>query len=259
MSDNNNNSLVPASPQDLEKLRKEFEEQQKAFDTHAKTEQADLQRDLAKSKITTKNMRAIVNDTTMTGIILYHGRIKSYYKEQGLPKKGMRPDCSSPDGVTGRGDNAVLGKENKGIHACVDCPMAKFGTSQRGQGKGTACRTLRIIAFHRIDPRDVTTPAVEIVQIPPTGLRDFSDFLEKFLTKKKFFYEHQVTISLENEGETTARFEYQLGPELPSDMKLLAFGKHKEEKAGWEAFVSRMVEDGDEQEDRSMDNLQIQG
>lgn len=231
----------------------ELDRQLQEAEGDLRSQHADLQRDLGRLRINVKTMRDIVGDTVMEGIIVYHARFRSYYKGI-MPKKGERPDCFSPNGITGHGDNGT----GDGQHDCVNCAMAKFGSSQRGSKKGMACRIVRALAFHRLDPQPIGTPEIEIVQIPPTGLTAVATFLEEFIKAKKLYFTHKVRISLQ--GGETGIFVFERGPELSDDMKFFALQHHKSEKVATQRWLELATNGGEDEDNRSdLSNAQITG
>lgn len=77
------------------------------------------------------------HENKLQGIIL-HSQVTRAYWTSDTPVPGTRPDCFSPDGKTGQGTPGG---------ACLQCPLAKFGTAKSGTEPGQACKQKRLMAF----------------------------------------------------------------------------------------------------------------
>lgn len=125
----------------------------------------------------------------LIGIICYQHDARSYYiqsfEESG---GGSPPDCSSTDGVIGKG--APGG-------SCISCALAKFGSAKDGKGnptKGQACgaaKRLFLLTPHSAMPIMLQTPPTSLkalskymVQLIGAGCR-YSDVLTRITLKKE--------------------------------------------------------------------------
>jgi hypothetical protein len=102
----------------------------------------------------------IAPQESINGVIMAFSRPRSFWKEAGSTK-GKAPDCSSSDGVNGKGKHivqpgdtaAVPNEDGEYVHndtnnlmvierECSSCPMAQYGS---GQGNSQACKqTIRL-------------------------------------------------------------------------------------------------------------------
>lgn len=106
---------------------------------------------------------------TLTGVIVYHHPVNVYW-EHDFEGAGGMPDCSSPDGH--RGINAKTGE----ILDCASCPYNQFGS---GKGNSKACKNT-----HRVYLLRENEALPVLLNLPPTSLRAFKDYLAKRLIMK---------------------------------------------------------------------------
>lgn len=199
-------------------------------------EHADVARDLAQQRLHIKSFQKIVGDDYAEVIAFFHQRTRNFYKGS-IPEPGKHPDCSSPDGKVGYGDNltGTIGK-----HDCETCPLAKWGSSTKGDGKGQACRLVRFVAIHRLDPRDATTPEIETLQIPPTSLRNWANTIEEAIKKGKPYFAFKIGVHLEtSKGGDPVGFTFELGDELSRPQLAAALQVHEDQKVAMQAFLER--------------------
>jgi hypothetical protein len=91
------------------------------------------------------------------------------------------PDCTSTDGIMGRG--------NPGGE-CSRCPFAEFGSAEDGPGQ--ACKQVKqLFVLHG----DLLLP--EIVSLPPTSLKAARQFFLKLLSEGIPYYTALVALELE--------------------------------------------------------------
>lgn len=125
----------------------------------------------------------------IVGVIAHHKTVRSYWKvsldESG---GGTPPDCSSPDNVWGYGDPGDQLRANG--TTCADCPMAQFGSDERGRGQ--ACKESHLLFL--LPPGELLP---WVVSLPPTSLGNCKKFLARLTSKAVPFYSVMVALSLE--------------------------------------------------------------
>lgn len=102
----------------------------------------------------------------LVGVIIDHYPVQVYW-ENPLTGESAPPDCYSNDGKIGIGDPGG---------SCAKCPFNQWGS---GKGKGKACKSQRRIFLLREGdglPIQLT--------LPPTSLKNFSDFITKRIVGK---------------------------------------------------------------------------
>jgi hypothetical protein len=153
---------------------------------------------------------------TLEGIVLLQRTIRSYWKEDIEAKGGgSPPDCSSQDGIWGRGapyghpdfkpnaaehveiayeaydadGNPLGGGQRGGAYSCDRCPLSEFGTGKGGRGQ--ACKQNKLLF--------VLTPESSlplVVKVPPSSLRSVQGFLLRLSGKSIPFYGAVISLSL---------------------------------------------------------------
>lgn len=130
---------------------------------------------------------------TLEGVILHKKPFKVWYAKAFDEKEeddiGI-PDCFSDDGIYGSGC------EEEGIPAeqrCADCPKGQWGSNRRG-GKGKDCADK--IRLHILFEESVF-PVV--LDLPPTSVANFKDYVKRLANKLNPFYGVVTTIGLEKD------------------------------------------------------------
>jgi hypothetical protein len=120
----------------------------------------------------------------ITGVIVAVQNCRAYWQESfDSSGGGTPPDCVSEDVVTGIGNPGGV---------CQKCPMAAFGSDNRG--KGQACKQIKRLFLLRPDSM---LPLV--VTLPPTSIRPAQRYLLR-LAGRGLKYQGVVTrITLEKE------------------------------------------------------------
>jgi hypothetical protein len=118
------------------------------------------------------------------GVIVHMGKRRAYWSDPN--PSGESPDCSSKDGLTGRGDPGGV---------CETCPMNQWESSLKEGSKGKAC-TERLMLF--IVRKDDPLPLV--ISASPASLKA----LKKYRTRLRVPYWKAITsltlISKRNEA-----------------------------------------------------------
>lgn len=118
---------------------------------------------------------------SIEGIVLMHKNTRVYWANEYTGEK-VPPDCSS--------DNGVFGKGNPG-GACATCPYSQWNSDPKGGG-GQACKAIGIQFVMRPDE---VLPV--IVPVPPTSLAGMKKFMLKLVSKKLKYYECILSFGLE--------------------------------------------------------------
>lgn len=101
------------------------------------------------------------------GVIVDHYPVNAYFENE-YTGEVAPPTCSSMDGKIGSGEPGG---------SCVSCPLNKYGSADDGKGK--KCKNLRrvyILRSGEILPLLIT--------LPPTSIRNFSDYVSKRIVTK---------------------------------------------------------------------------
>ncbi len=123
----------------------------------------------------------------LTGIIVHQHAVNAYWEDDGGrgDGKGNAPACSSLDGHTGY-------MVREGVYRqCDTCPYNKFGSA----GRGKACKNMRRLYF-LMEGRAMPV----IIQIPPTSLKAFKDYVGMWIARKQIPpYAHVTRLTLKKE------------------------------------------------------------
>jgi hypothetical protein len=138
------------------------------------------------------------------GVIVFSRDARVYYASKDAGN--VPPNCSSTDGVTGRG---TPGGD------CRICPLAKWDSAQDGGG-GQACKQVKQLFFLRGD-----SMFPEVVSLPPTSVKAARQFLVKLTTQAIPYYGALVAIELEKAqnaagkpyGRASMKFLRRLSPD----------------------------------------------
>ena len=140
------------------------------------------------------------------GVIVFSRDTRVYYKTAFGKSSGKQPpDCTSADGITGKG---------KPGGDCSRCPLAEYGSAEEGAGQ--ACKQVKQIFVLR---GDLLLP--EVVSLPPTSLKGARQFFLKLTTQGIPYYQALVGLELEKAqnaagiqyGKAALRFVRKLTPE----------------------------------------------
>lgn len=126
------------------------------------------------------------------GVIVYARDTRVYYKTAFGKGSGKQPpDCSSSDGITGKG---------KPGGDCSRCPLAEYGSADEGAGQ--ACKQVKQIFVLR---GDLLLP--EVVSLPPTSLKGARQFFLKLTTQGIPYYQAVIGMELEK-AQNAAGIQY---------------------------------------------------
>ncbi len=101
------------------------------------------------------------------GVIVDHYPVNAYFENE-YTGEVVPPTCSSMDGKLGIGCPGG---------ACANCPLNKYGSADDGKGK--KCKNLRRIYILRSGE---ILPL--LVTLPPTSIKNFSDYISKRIVTK---------------------------------------------------------------------------
>ncbi|MCL4783434.1 MAG: hypothetical protein KJZ70_10405 [Bryobacterales bacterium] len=140
------------------------------------------------------------------GVIVFARDTRVYYKTAfGKGPGKLPPDCSSPDGVVGKGSPGG---------DCSRCPLAEYGSADEGAGQ--ACKQVKQLFVLR---GDLLLP--EVLSLPPTSLKGARQFFLKLTTQGIPYYQAVISIELEKAhnaagieyGKAQMKFVRRLSPE----------------------------------------------
>jgi hypothetical protein len=127
------------------------------------------------------------------GVILYKKPFKAWYlksfDEKTDDDTGV-PDCWSENGIHGSGCEEAGIPEGQ---LCKNCPKNQWGSDRRG-GKGKDCADkirVYILQEENVFPK--------YVDLPPTSIGNFKDYLRRLSNKLNPFYGVVTTIGLESD------------------------------------------------------------
>lgn len=125
----------------------------------------------------------------LVGIIVHQHAVNAYWEEDGAGSRGddkrNAPTCSSLDGHTGFAPAEGVYRD------CGTCDYNKFGTA----GRGKACKNMRRLYF-LMEGRAMPV----IIQIPPTSLKAFKDYVGMWIARKQIPpYAHVTKLTLKKE------------------------------------------------------------
>lgn len=101
------------------------------------------------------------------GVIVDHYPVNAYFENE-YTGEIAPPTCSSMDGKQGGGDPGGN---------CANCPLNKYGSADDGKGK--KCKNLRRIYILRSGE---ILPI--LITLPPTSIKNFSDYVSKRIVTK---------------------------------------------------------------------------
>jgi len=126
------------------------------------------------------------------GVIVYARDTRVYYKTAFGKSSGKQPpDCSSSDGITGKG---------KPGGDCSKCPLAEYGSAEEGAGQ--ACKQVKQLFVLR---GDLLLP--EVISLPPTSLKGARQFFLKLTTQGIPYYQAVIGLELEK-AQNAAGIQY---------------------------------------------------
>lgn len=108
----------------------------------------------------------------IVGVIVAHKPQNAYWQDA-YNGDNANPDCQSLDGKTGI--NSATGE----VRDCDSCPFNQFGSAKNAQGqptKGKACKNT-----HRLYLLQEGAMFPVIINLPPTSIKSFKDYLTKRL------------------------------------------------------------------------------
>jgi hypothetical protein len=134
---------------------------------------------------------------TIEGVVVQHGLRRAYWASRKVTNQP--PQCRSDNSRDAIGDpGSNLGPNRDGVGACLECPLAEFGTGvdENGQANNSqACKQMRQVFFLMSDgllPRVVT--------LPPTSLAVSKTFFLQLANNGIPYHHAVVELSLEKQS-----------------------------------------------------------
>ncbi len=132
----------------------------------------------------------------ITGIIIGIRDWRTWWRDAfGDGKKGP-PSCASDDAINGHGDRSLDGSDGPGVHDCLTCKWAKFGSNQKG-GRGQDCSERRVIFLLT---QETIYPMLLI--LPPTSIKPIDSYRMALEGRMKPLYLYEVTLGIEKDKNT---------------------------------------------------------
>ena len=135
----------------------------------------------------------------VSGVILMHQKMRSYWENQDSAQEGTPPDCISIGGATGSG--------NPGGD-CAACPFNKFETASKGHGK--ACKETKALYVLRS-----TGSMPCMVSCPPTSLGPVKKYMLQLTDAGLPFHKVVTNITLKKaqnkEGTAYSQLVFSMG------------------------------------------------
>jgi len=137
---------------------------------------------VSSDKISTQNKAFKMPDGTILGpsmkaVVLGFAKSHSFYEnEQFDPNKIQEPICFS-DSVGEEEEIPASSVDKPFAPTCAECEHNQFGTAQGGAGKGKRCKEEYRIA---VVPEGYSEAV--ILNIPPTGIKAFSNTMKSLIT-----------------------------------------------------------------------------
>lgn len=172
----------------------------------------------------------------LEGIIVYWRSHRAYWPKKQEDAKTNDPLCASRDAKTGIVDKEhpdfALAKKNGITGDCSTCPLAQFGSAEKGEGQ--ACKAMRDIFLLRPGAMLPT-----VISVPPTSIKPHKQFSVQVSSAGVPYFGVQTGISLIAEknasGTDFCRMSFQSKGKLSQDELARARGYHQTIKAMLEA------------------------
>lgn len=188
-------SLIPFDHEN--QLPAEYQEQ---FDKDSKSNLTGVQPRLPKVQMPTGRGKLfsleVIGDEprdipALRGVVIYQSPAKAYWTEAfGGGGNQVVPDCASHDGIKPSDQYANLQAE-----LCASCKHNRFGTAKDAAGSklpGKACRDVKRIVVLLVDDPEIPY----ILTIPPTGIRNFDDYLIRLRKERRPYWTVVTEITL---------------------------------------------------------------
>lgn len=129
---------------------------------------------------------------SLSGIIVHIANARTYWASRNVSNNP--PDCSSSDLSNGTPREEWKDRPAGFSGKCDECPLAAFGTAKDGDGKpgaGQACKQKKIVFL--LEPGNLLPT---VVQIPPSSLKRFKEFITGMTGRNIVFYKAMVEFKL---------------------------------------------------------------
>jgi len=131
------------------------------------------------------------DEEELRGIILYQSPAKAYWHEAfGGGGVSVVPDCASHDGL-----KPATGYPDPQAQQCAECQHNRFGTATGPDGNklpGKACRDVKRIVLLLEGSPEIPY----LLTVPPTGIRNFDDYLIRLRKDKRPFWSVMTKVTL---------------------------------------------------------------
>ena len=145
------------------------------------------------------SLDGVEQEKEICGVIVEQREVRAYWASE-FTGGNAPPDCASPDGEIGYGNPGG---------ACATCPMAAFGTARGGEGKGQACRLMRLMFLLR--PESLL-PMVLVV--PPSSLRAVRQYMLRLASGATAYHQVVTGFGLEKTKSETGIVYSRIVPTL---------------------------------------------
>lgn len=125
------------------------------------------------------DMMGAISTKNLKGIVIFHQGTRIFWRDAYTGAR-KRPDCWSPDAITGIGDPGG---------DCNSCPFAEWGSARNGRGQ--ACSLKRNVFILR---EEEMLPLV--LTLPPTSLREFNSLMMRLASRGVPYYGVVIDFSL---------------------------------------------------------------
>lgn len=139
----------------------------------------------------------------LTGVIVHYATWRGYWREP-FGIGNQFPDCSSRDGVIGIGDPGI---------ECAGCPFNEFGTTNRDNGRGKACKEMRAVFL--LQEGDVFPT---MLLLPPTSIKDATGYMMFLANKRKAYWKVVTTLTLTPDKNAEGIAFAKASPKLERDL-----------------------------------------
>ena len=150
--------------------------------------------------------------STITGVVAHQQRVRRYFRTLYDATVTEAPNCYSPDGALGYGDNET-GEE--GPHTCATCPLNAWGSGKpREPGEETRAKACSERVDLYLVRRNGLLPFV--ISVPPTSLRNQRRYMLRLADQAQPYYAVETTLTLEAGDQSsvlTFKRESDLDPE----------------------------------------------
>ncbi len=144
-------------------------------------------------------LEGVEQEKELAGVIVEQREVRAFWASE-FTGGNAPPECASPDGEVGFGEPGGV---------CASCPMATFGTARGGEGKGQACRLMRLLFLLR--PESLL-PMVLVV--PPSSLKAIRQYMLRLASGATPYHVVVTSFTLEKTKNDTGIVFSRIVPTL---------------------------------------------